>query len=395
MSHREDRGLLIGKKALDAAGKEDFVEAVKLFTVAIDLIPNDYRFFLNRSYCYFQLKEYQRSLADAESAIDLSTDYEIKNAKPFFRKAIALFRLKKYRSSKKAFEEVLAMDPYCEESKNKLEEVKAILKEQTVEIMNSGGDGTTAKNIPKEKVNGYSETSSNVSRKPSQGPTILYEQEHSVNGHSSKETNIKVNMNLVPKPKELGLRRPNKSPELRKNFAKKYRVVEEGKKAIPDLFPTSEPSNIHGFHGLFVSNVKLDAKKEYLENFFSKFGLVTGLSKIKNAQNDCTMIIVDYTNPEDPLNALCSLRSKLFKEGEMTQNILKPLELRLTANKTQKNTMTYTVEDGLMKTNDAEECFWFRGPLGCENRYDCPMRHLRANHQIDSFAIFAQQAASE
>ena len=384
MASKQDRGLMLASKALEAAHQEKYEDAIRLFSEAAELISDDFRFFLNRSYCFFQLANYKMSLADAEAAIKMAEEIGIKSAKPYFRKAAALFAMKDFILAEPALEAVLLLDPECNSTKTMLNAIRNKHTENLPTL--SSGDEVQFLTQDTLKVNG--------SMKPLRSPFVIKDKSTTVtiprNPLSSVDVNGSANgsdsSNEVP-IRKLALRRPTPSPELVAKMLGTNPVVEEGKLNASDLFSECKTTNIHGFHGLFVSNVNLNARKEQLESFFSHFGEVNGLFKIKNDTNDCIMIVIDYTNPEDPVKALTTLRDRIFSSGEMTQEVMKPLSLRFTASKSQK-AQTYTLEDGLSKANEAEECFWFRGPLGCENRHDCPMKHVRQNYDVDSYAVF-------
>lgn len=106
----------------EMAGVGHYQEAVKLFTEAIKLNPNDYRFFGNRSYCYDRLGLFERALKDSEKAISLAPHW----AKGYFRKGRALCGLKKYSESEEAFEIVLKLDKNCTDAEQELFKVRTL-----------------------------------------------------------------------------------------------------------------------------------------------------------------------------------------------------------------------------------------------------------------------------
>ncbi|KAK7058724.1 Ttc31p, partial [Halocaridina rubra] len=59
----------------EAANVGQYTVAVRLFTEAIRLDPNDHRFFGNRSYCYDQLGQHEKALKDAERAIKIAPQW--------------------------------------------------------------------------------------------------------------------------------------------------------------------------------------------------------------------------------------------------------------------------------------------------------------------------------
>lgn len=104
----------------EAANVGQYAVAVRLFTDAINLDPNDHRFFGNRSYCYDQLSQYEEALKDAEKAIKIAPHWP----KGHFRKGLALKGLTKYVESEGAFEQVLQLDKGCEEAQMELINVR-------------------------------------------------------------------------------------------------------------------------------------------------------------------------------------------------------------------------------------------------------------------------------
>ncbi|XP_071441498.1 uncharacterized protein [Hetaerina americana] len=109
------------------AAKEHHERAIDVFTKAIELTPDDYRFYGNRSFCFCQLGQHKRALKDADKAISLAPE----SAKGYFRKGEALRALKKFEEAKTAFEHVLKLDQDCEDARNELRIVK---KEQLFEV---------------------------------------------------------------------------------------------------------------------------------------------------------------------------------------------------------------------------------------------------------------------
>ncbi|XP_028279462.1 stress-induced-phosphoprotein 1 isoform X2 [Parambassis ranga] len=99
-----------------------YAQAVSMFTEAIKCDPKDYRFFGNRSYCYYCLEQYPQALADAERSIQLAPDWP----KGHFRKGSALMGMKRYSEAEKAMEQVLKLDKDCEEAVNDLFNCKVL-----------------------------------------------------------------------------------------------------------------------------------------------------------------------------------------------------------------------------------------------------------------------------
>lgn len=104
----------------EAANVGQYAVAVRLFTDAILLDPNDHRFFGNRSYCFDQLGQFEEALKDAEKAIKIASHWP----KGHFRKGLALKGLAKYIESEGAFEQVLLLDKGCEEAQMEIINVR-------------------------------------------------------------------------------------------------------------------------------------------------------------------------------------------------------------------------------------------------------------------------------
>ncbi|KAG5855284.1 hypothetical protein ANANG_G00047470 [Anguilla anguilla] len=110
------KGASLTEKGIRLVQKGQYADAISKFTEAIHYIPNDYRFFGNRSYCYACLDQYAMALSDAERSIQLAPDWP----KGYFRKGSALMGLKRYREAEKAMEQVLRLDNDCEEARTDL-----------------------------------------------------------------------------------------------------------------------------------------------------------------------------------------------------------------------------------------------------------------------------------
>uniref|UniRef100_A0AAQ6A592 Uncharacterized protein n=1 Tax=Amphiprion ocellaris TaxID=80972 RepID=A0AAQ6A592_AMPOC len=78
------------EKGIKLVQEGQYAQAVSMFTEAIKCDPNDYRFFGNRSYCYYCLEHYPQALTDAERSIQLAPDWP----KGYFRKGSALMGMK-------------------------------------------------------------------------------------------------------------------------------------------------------------------------------------------------------------------------------------------------------------------------------------------------------------
>uniref|UniRef100_A0AAY5LBC8 Uncharacterized protein n=1 Tax=Esox lucius TaxID=8010 RepID=A0AAY5LBC8_ESOLU len=110
------RGASLTEKGIQLFKQGQYNQAVDMFSEAIFCDPNDHRFFGNRSYCYWCLELYQSALSDAQTSIQLAPDWP----KGHFRKGSALMGLKRYGEAQKAMQQVLSLDPGCEEASAEL-----------------------------------------------------------------------------------------------------------------------------------------------------------------------------------------------------------------------------------------------------------------------------------
>uniref|UniRef100_A0A3P9Q486 Zgc:123010 n=1 Tax=Poecilia reticulata TaxID=8081 RepID=A0A3P9Q486_POERE len=114
--------LCLTEKGIKLVQEGQYAQAACMFTEAIKCDPKDYRFFGNRSYCYYCLEQYPQALGDAERSIELAPEW----AKGYFRKGRALIGMKRYSEAEKAMEQVLKLDKNCEEAVNDLFSCKVL-----------------------------------------------------------------------------------------------------------------------------------------------------------------------------------------------------------------------------------------------------------------------------
>ncbi|KAM9476956.1 uncharacterized protein Hap1MRO34_009894 [Clarias gariepinus] len=110
------RSASLTEKGIHLVNDGQYSEAVNMFTEAIKCDPKDYRFFGNRSYCYYCLEQYSLALDDADKSIQMAPDWP----KGHYRKGSALMGLKRYSEAEKAMEQVLKLDKDCEEAASDL-----------------------------------------------------------------------------------------------------------------------------------------------------------------------------------------------------------------------------------------------------------------------------------
>ncbi|XP_057306307.1 uncharacterized protein LOC130644641 isoform X2 [Hydractinia symbiolongicarpus] len=128
-SHTESSGeidsIVLQSRQLAVQGNQlaqtgDYHGAVDMFTKAINLDQTDFRFFGNRSYCYDRIEKYKNALEDADAAIVLAPEWP----KGHFRKGRALTGLKRFQEAEQVFQQVLKLDPVCEDAQFELARVR-------------------------------------------------------------------------------------------------------------------------------------------------------------------------------------------------------------------------------------------------------------------------------
>ena len=133
-SQNVDKSVDLAKMANFKAENNLFVEAIDLFSQAIGYNPNDYRFYVNRSYCYDSIQDFRNALKDAEIAIKLNPNWP----KCHYRKGKALAGLKNYQESEIALKKVLSLENGCIEAIQDLRQIRYSA------ILDMGYDSPTA-----------------------------------------------------------------------------------------------------------------------------------------------------------------------------------------------------------------------------------------------------------
>jgi serine/threonine-protein phosphatase 5 len=86
----------------------DYVTAIDLLSKAIEINGTDFRFYANRSFAFYQIKQYNYALIDAEKAIKLNKN----NAICFIRKASALIALNRFDEAEESAKYAIQLDQY-------------------------------------------------------------------------------------------------------------------------------------------------------------------------------------------------------------------------------------------------------------------------------------------
>ncbi|XP_026988754.1 stress-induced-phosphoprotein 1 [Tachysurus fulvidraco] len=112
-----------GNKALSAG---QFDEAVRCYTEALALDPNNHVLFSNRSAAYAKKADYENALKDACQTIKIKPDW----GKGYSRKAAALEFLGKFEDAKSTYQEGLRQEPSNQQLKEGLQNIEARLAEK-------------------------------------------------------------------------------------------------------------------------------------------------------------------------------------------------------------------------------------------------------------------------
>ena len=123
-----------GNKELTAG---HFLEAIRLYSEALQLTPTNAIVLSNRAQAYLKVENYGLAQADATAAIEADPTY----AKAYYRRASAHYALNKFKLARKDFKQVCKLKPKDRDARAKLAECEkevrqaafasAIVSEQT------------------------------------------------------------------------------------------------------------------------------------------------------------------------------------------------------------------------------------------------------------------------
>ncbi|RDD44899.1 Stress-induced-phosphoprotein 1 [Trichoplax sp. H2] len=103
-----------------ALQEKNFQEAIKCYTEAIQLNPNNHIFYSNRSAAYASLGQYEKALDDANKTVQLKPDWP----KGYSRVGAALTFLKRYEEAVTTYQDGLKLNPNNDQLVNGLKEVE-------------------------------------------------------------------------------------------------------------------------------------------------------------------------------------------------------------------------------------------------------------------------------
>ena len=104
--------------------KKEYHKAIDYYSTAIELYPLEYRYFVNRSFCFDQLQRFDLALEDANRALLLQSDW----GKCYFRKGRALKGLNRLSEAELSFLKVIQLEGNdCKEAQNELTSLRQTL----------------------------------------------------------------------------------------------------------------------------------------------------------------------------------------------------------------------------------------------------------------------------
>lgn len=111
----------LGNKAFVA---KDYETAIKYFSDAIALDPNNHLLYSNRSACYAATKQVEKALEDGEKTIKLNPSFW----KGYTRKAIPLYMMERYAEARETYQQGLKIEPNNETLKQGIADCEKALK---------------------------------------------------------------------------------------------------------------------------------------------------------------------------------------------------------------------------------------------------------------------------
>lgn len=115
----------IKKKANEEFKNGRYMEAIFLYTQAIELNPNNAIYYSNRSISYVRVENNGLALIDANKAIELDPKY----VKGYYRKGTAYFMLGKYKEARKAYIAALKLKPKDKDALKKKKVCQKLIRE--------------------------------------------------------------------------------------------------------------------------------------------------------------------------------------------------------------------------------------------------------------------------
>ncbi|RWS22056.1 uncharacterized protein B4U80_11713, partial [Leptotrombidium deliense] len=272
---------------------KNFTTAIDLLSSAIRLNANDYRFFVNRSYCYDNIKKYFFALRDAKKAIKLNAE----NSICYFRKGKALLGLRMFSAAETAFLKVIDL-----EDAHKATATAQLFDVRVQTIVSLGLQNEVAM------------------LKASQFKCVadIYANRESICSDEITE---------------------NDTDDMDFN---------SGNAAL-------KITNPFGWKVLFVTNVSLVVTTDKFNTLFSKYGNIIQCTKLEDAglNRDYSTFFIQYDNPDSAKNAMIELQGTVIDwriknvNSSFSDDIA---QQKSKANATTKSSVTYRHESPFVET---------------------------------------------
>ncbi|PON79999.1 N-terminal acetyltransferase A, auxiliary subunit [Parasponia andersonii] len=143
------------EKSLKDMGNEyfkegNFLKAAALYTQAIKQDPNNSALYSNRAAAFLQLVKLNKALADAETTIQLSPEWE----KGYFRKGCIFEGMERYDDALAAFQTALQFNPKSAEVSRKIKRISQLVKDKkrAQEVENLRSNVNMANNLDQLKI---------------------------------------------------------------------------------------------------------------------------------------------------------------------------------------------------------------------------------------------------
>lgn len=349
---------------------ENHIEAITYYTKAISLVPDDHRYYVNRCASYEAIGDFTRALADAEKSIELDDS----KPKGHFRKGRVFRQMKRFKEAEKCFKQVLQLVSGCEDS---IQELKSMRLQFSLE---TGFDESLSR-WASEQCSSISETIDllvEVERK-----TLDKHQEQRYSDriiHSKTRSTEKYQKDSNQSGRFPSKVADNKMSKQRSDRKNQSNGTERCKKFVnfdvnqvkfeKKLGREHGPTNLFGYHGIYIGHIDPDAKIDEIKNIFSKYGTIKSVRFL--AEKYCAFI--SYNNPKSPREAIQDLQNRKLSRLCVAG---KTLRMHFIPSKDQ-NRLDFPSEDSKNKNN---ECYNWR-TTGCSVDR-CQLRHLKFCRGID------------
>ncbi|MGH0114948.1 UNVERIFIED_CONTAM: hypothetical protein FKN15_065872 [Acipenser sinensis] len=129
MAEAERRSEMLKEKANNYFKERDYENAIKYYSEAVELNPDNAIYYGNRSLAYLRTECYGYALADATLALERDKNY----IKGYYRRATSNMALGKFKAALKDYETVVKVRPNDKDAKLKYQECSKIVKQKAFE----------------------------------------------------------------------------------------------------------------------------------------------------------------------------------------------------------------------------------------------------------------------